>query len=105
MVKPSPGQLPLDFYPSKARAKDPQTSHKAARNVREGTIRALILSVLRQRDLATFQIAGILDKDRDAISPHMKPLEQMGMVRRSGQTVKNPRTEQECEVWQIVLNT
>lgn len=102
-VKPSENQIPLDFYPSKARARDPKTSHDAARNVKDGTIRALILNTLSQGDLATFQIAIILDKDRDAISPHMKPLERMGMVRRLDQTVKNPKTGNECEIWQKVI--
>jgi len=102
MVKPSPNQIPLDFFPVKTRKSDPKTSRDAARNIKQGTIRALILSVLGQRDLATFQIAAVLDKDRDSISPHMKPLEEMGRVKRTGQTVKNPKTGQNCELWKKI---
>lgn len=101
MVKPSPNQIPLDFYPTKARARDPKTSHDAARAVKTGTVRAMILNQLSTANLATFQIAEILGVSRDVISPHMKPMEHMGLVARTGQTVKNPNGRQ-CEVWRKI---
>lgn len=102
MVKAAPGQVPLDFEPPKVRVTDPKTSRDASKSIRPGAIRALILNCLRQRPLATFQIAAILDKDRDSISPHMKPLENMGYIRRTGQTVKREKTNKECEVWELI---
>ena len=99
-TKPVPGQLPLDFDPPRARRSDPKTSHDAAAMVKAGTIRALILGVLKQRDLATFQIAEALGLDRDSVSPHMKPLEELGQVVRTGQTVASKKGRQ-CEVWGI----
>lgn len=99
MKKVNPYQPSLEFPPSRARNTDPATSKKAASVIRPGSIRALILNTLNQGDFATYQIALILDKDRDAISPHMKPLEQMGEIERTGQTIQRPKTLKECEVW------
>jgi len=95
-------QMSLDFDPPKARLTDPRTSKDAAKSVKTGTIRALILNQLSTNNLATFQIAEILDMYRDSISPHMKPLERLGLIRRSGQLVKNPKTGKNCEVWEKI---
>ncbi len=91
-------QIPLDFYPTKARAQDPKTSHDAARSIDSKSIRAKILAELSLRDLATFQIAKNLGLDRDSVSPHMKPMERMGLVRRTEKLVKSPKGRN-CEVW------
>lgn len=100
MAKAAPGQYSLDFS-AKARKSDPATSKKAA-EAKHGTIRALILNTLRTHGpLATFQIAEILNKDRDSISPHMKPLAKLGHIQRSGGTVIREKTKKECEIWQI----
>lgn len=104
MTKPSPGQMPLDFEPVRARKSDPNTSHKAAATVKAGTVRALILHCLSTHNLTTEQIAAILDKPRDSISPHMKPLEKMGHVRRTGQ-VSVSNSGKECEIWEKVSTT
>lgn len=104
MIKVSPNQLPLDFDPSKARAVDPKTSRDAAKFNPTG-IRQRILSILYHagRPLATFQIADSMGIPRDSISPHMKPLERIGCVRRSGQTVVNPHSVRKVssEAWEI----
>jgi predicted transcriptional regulator len=98
----APHQLSLDFYPTKTRYTDPETSKKAARNVKAGTIRALILHTLNNSNLATFQIAAILDRDRDSISPHMKPLEELGYIKRTGQTIVREKTGQQCVIWEKI---
>jgi predicted transcriptional regulator len=103
MIKPVPSQVPLDFEPVKARAVDPKTSQDAARaiNKNPSKIRLQILAQLTIRNMATFEIATALGKERDSISPHMKPLERMGYIRRTGQTKQRPGGRQ-CEVWQKI---
>jgi predicted ArsR family transcriptional regulator len=102
MPKIAPGQYKFDFSPPKARLSDPMTSHLAARGVNVHSIRGLILKTADESPvpLASFQIAKILDKDRDSISPHMKPLESLGYMKRSGQTVKRPNGR-DCETWEL----
>lgn len=99
-VKPSPDQLPLDFYLPQARKTDPRTSHKAANAIKPESRRGGILEVLKLGNFATFQIAEMLDVSRDCVSPHMKPLERMNYVVRTGEVVKNPKGG-ECEVWAL----
>lgn len=100
-VKPSPSQIPLDFEPPRVRKTDPRTSHEAALGINITKQRQKILDVLNSGNYATFQIAERLNTDRDSVSPHMKPLERLGLVRRTGQTVKKP-AGRNCEIWQKV---
>lgn len=96
----SPDQLPLDFEGVFVRKTDPNTSRLAAASIDPASIRGKILSALKTRDLATFQIAEQLGVDRDSVSPHMKPLEKLGRVVRTTQTVKSKKGRA-CEVWRI----
>lgn len=97
-VQPVPGQAPLDFFMPRARKTDPMTSHKAANKIKPESRRGQILAILALRDAATFQIAAQLDVSRDCISPHMKPLELLGLIKRTGSVVRNPKGG-DCEVW------
>lgn len=100
-------QIPLSFDQPRARRSDPSTSHRAAAKVNVVSIRQRILDalsvtwVLDHDGLTTFELAEKFDSDRDAISPHMKPLERLGKVRRADYERVNPKTNCNCTVWLI----
>lgn len=91
--------------PPTARNTDPGTSHSAASLIQTGSIRQEILAVLMSSQsfgLATFEIAERIGVPRDYVSPHMKPLEKMGLVQRlKGFERVNPKTKNKVksEVW------
>lgn len=97
------------FYepvPQTARKTDPETSKQAAKKIDANSIRHRILSVLAHypQGLATFELAIQMATPRDYISPHLKPLERGGWVRKTGETKVNPRSKQnkvESEIWQV----
>jgi post-segregation antitoxin (ccd killing protein) len=84
-----------------ARRTDPYTSRKAAR-IKKGGVRARILKELiaANNGLATWEIALLISKPRDSVSPNMVKLKELGLVHRSSQVRINPATNQETEVWQ-----
>ena len=88
----------------RARKTDPDTSWNAARQVKANSMRHGILRTLiaRADGLATFEIYKAMGlPSRDYVSPHMKPLERGGWVRKTGETRRNPMTSgrTECEVF------
>ena len=100
-------QISLSFDPPRARRSDPSTSHRAAAKVNAVSIRQRILDalevtwVLEHDGLTTFELAEKFALGRDAISPHMKPLEKMGKARRADFERLNPATNCNCTVWLI----
>lgn len=102
-------QLMMDLgFPPTARNSDPPTSHIAAANINAKSTRCSILFHIMEAGtfgLATFEMALKMVKPRDYISPHMRILEELGLVERAPFTRKNPMTKNmvESEVW-IVTN-
>lgn len=98
-------QIPLSFEPVKARHSDPKMSHVAAAKVNNVSIRQRILDalsvtwILDHDGLTTFELAEKFDLGRDVISPHMKPLEKLGKVRRANYERANPKTSCKSTVW------
>lgn len=94
-------QMSLNFDPPKARLTDPKTSIDAAKSINARSVRGLILEILRDYEqLASYQIANLMRTDRDSVSPHLKPLERLGLIERTGQTVVSPKGRQ-CETWRL----
>lgn len=93
------------LFESRARANDPQTSKDAAKQVNVKSIRALILSVFKNHPegLASFELSLKMALPRDYVSPHLKPLSKMGLLRKTGLTRINPQTSNrtKCEVWRL----
>jgi DNA-binding MarR family transcriptional regulator len=93
------GQISLlDEMEARARSGDPETSQRFFSKVREGTIRAEILIAMYGIDYdkrTSYEIAKLMNKPRDHVSPHMKPLEKMGFIE------KTKHIFNDCEVWNL----
>ena len=76
---------------ARARRTDPQTSHDAAALAQE-TVSDLELQVLAclilYSPLTSHAIAAYIERSLVAVSPRLKPLEQRGMVVRSGRVAR-----------------
>lgn len=92
--------------PTRARDTDPETSHEAlADHVKQDSRRHEILSVLSRpaffEGLCTYEIADILGLRRDSVSSHMKPMERVGLVKRTGKTKVSTQSGNRNELWMI----
>ncbi len=100
LLAPDPGQ-----EPAHARSTDPSTSHEAAESMSTKRINTMQLKALTA--LARLGGRGINDqvversgKERNAITPRMRPLCNKGLVREAGKR-KSERTNSRQIVWQI----
>ena len=91
--------------PPRVRTSDPATSHAAARALEPklGHLQMRILGTLNSaysRGCTTGEIARSIGEPRDSISPRMVPMEDLGLVARTGDTRKLEGGRQQ-EVWRI----
>lgn len=73
-------QLDLAF----ARRTDPDTSKAAAKTVRAGSLKDVVLQALREYPMTTNEIADATGRKLVSISPRMAPLRDDGFVEDSG---------------------
>lgn len=102
-----PLKPPFDLGPdTRARDTDPETSHEGlADRIKQESRRHQILSVLSRpaffEGLATYEIADILGLRRDSVSSNMKPMESVGLVKRTGKVKVSEQTGNKNELWAI----
>jgi hypothetical protein len=101
--QPQADQFSMLDQPVEVRQHDPETSRAAAVRLNPKSIRLKILRAmsLKGHALATFEIAEELQKGRDIISPHMKPLQHLKLVRKTGGQRLNIRTGCFSELWEL----
>jgi len=69
-----------------ARVSDPQTSKRAAKSVRAGSLAERVLAELRAGGPGTtHELAERMDLSLVTVSPRMRPLEAAGQVERAGE--------------------
>lgn len=86
----------------RARASDPETSKVAASKAKTTVKRLNILRFLMAyREGASFQIAQRLKKNRDSISPQLSTMASLGLIRKTGRTIINEYTGNQCETWEL----
>lgn len=94
--------------PSYARRSDPWTSHLAAWNASKyrGKIDIKILRILYDHGPLTQLETAEADPQKQLvhnnISPRFKPLEERGLIFRTGKTRQHHRTMAHGELWDIV---
>lgn len=103
IYRSSPDQLQFNFdLPPTARKTDPATSHAAAARIKTGSRRHEVLGVFKtygQTGATSLTVANILNRQRDSISPHIKPLILLGYLERTGLTEENTQTGNQCELY------
>lgn len=74
-----------------ARKRDPETSKKAAREVRAGTLMAKVLGAIRASTVGMTieEISTQCGLSVVSVSPRMKPLELRKLIQKSGKTRRN----------------
>lgn len=96
-------QLNLDFS-ARTRKNDPDTSKKAAAKVDLGKVRKQVLleiSRFGQYGASTIELASSLGRQRDSVSPHIKPLIELGFIEKAPFVRKNPVTNNDCQVYVV----
>lgn len=109
MLRPSrdlPGdEAPLFTPPLPAKRKLPiaatsRAAHARVRwRLRERHV--AVLRLLRDRDLAVFQVAEALASFDHVISPRYTELARLGLIERTGRRTTKPATGCACDVFQI----
>lgn len=86
----------------KARRTDPETSKRAARQVRPNTMHAKILDALASSPsgLTIAELASLTGYKEVSVSPRMKPLRELGKIVDSGLRRKNAGGA-EAIVWKV----
>jgi hypothetical protein len=100
-----PQQEMLFDHPPKAKARhtDPKTSKLAARDVRAGTLQAVVLNAFDQADfgLTIEECAAQTGLSVVSVSPRIKPLRLKNLVRDSGRKRRNS-SGYDAVVWERV---
>lgn len=85
-----------------ARRSDPDTSKAAAQSVNTKTLGQLVVSALKEvGPMTTEELAAVLQETVVTISPRMRPLVNLGLVRDSGQTRAN-NSGRKAILWEAV---
>jgi DNA-binding MarR family transcriptional regulator len=83
----------------RARRTDPETSHEAARLVNVTALQILVLTALNDHGpLTAREIATIVKKDLNTITPRLAPLVAAGAVLDTGKRRLSPRNRRQI-VW------
>ena len=97
----------LDLIPEPpqgaARRTDPETSQKAARDLRPGGLERLILDALKIHadGLTIAELAVIIDRKEVSVSPRIAQLRARNLLRDSGRRRRNTGCKVEATVWVI----
>lgn len=101
-LRSDPRQLDLvDWLAGRTRKSDPRTSAKAASRVNVKRLNRQIMAALKSGPMTTEEIALVIRRRLQSITPRMAPLVQRGLVRNSGKTRKGS-SGRERIVWELV---
>lgn len=85
-----------------ARRTDPTTSRAAATSVKTKTLQKMILEALKEvGPMTTEELAAVLQETIVTVSPRMRPLVNLGLVKDSGQTRAN-NSGRNAIVWEAL---
>ena len=97
-------QIPIDFTqpPARARREDPATAHAAAASITPflGPLRVALVSAIWTLGGATSEeITEATGIQRVSVSPQLRPLQRMGVIRENG--TRKGRNGRDSIVWVV----
>lgn len=97
----TPTGLPLLDY-GLSRRSDPRTSKRAGSLLDPGKLCGEVYAALKQLGPSPeYVIAEHINRERVSVSPRFAQLRDAGYIRKTGFTRINPRSNKECDVWEV----